>query len=71
MGFLAVVNAYTMRVVLSVAITEMVQSINHNQTIDSTTCPYEIQGNSTTSRTSGVSWKYILLTNITIKEIEF
>uniref|UniRef100_A0AAR5QB79 Major facilitator superfamily (MFS) profile domain-containing protein n=1 Tax=Dendroctonus ponderosae TaxID=77166 RepID=A0AAR5QB79_DENPD len=52
MGFLAVVNAYTMRVVLSVAITEMVQSINHNQTIDSTTCPYEFQGNSTTPRTS-------------------
>lgn len=28
MGFLAVVNAYTMRVILSVAITEMVYPIN-------------------------------------------
>ncbi|XP_076262845.1 sialin-like isoform X1 [Rhynchophorus ferrugineus] len=38
MGFLAVVNAYTMRVVLSVAITEMVQPMIHNQTLDTHSC---------------------------------
>lgn len=32
MGFLAIVNAYTMRICLSVAITEMVKKIPHNTT---------------------------------------
>ncbi|CAG9763216.1 unnamed protein product [Ceutorhynchus assimilis] len=47
MGFLAVVNAYTMRVVLSVAITEMVMPIVHNETIDSHSCLDDWQMNTT------------------------
>uniref|UniRef100_A0A6B2ED52 Putative permease of the major facilitator superfamily protein n=1 Tax=Phlebotomus kandelakii TaxID=1109342 RepID=A0A6B2ED52_9DIPT len=35
MGFLAIANAYTMRICLSVAITEMVKKIPHNETEDS------------------------------------
>ncbi|XP_060521750.1 putative inorganic phosphate cotransporter [Cylas formicarius] len=48
MGFLAVVNAYTMRVVLSVAITEMVQPIEHHDKIDSHSCISDWEGNITT-----------------------
>lgn len=41
MGFLGVVNAYLMRVVLSVAITEMVAipTGNHSEVVIETTCP--------------------------------
>lgn len=38
MGFLALVNAYTMRITLSVAITEMVIRVNNTHE-DSDTCP--------------------------------
>ncbi|XP_050311165.1 sialin-like isoform X4 [Anthonomus grandis grandis] len=48
MGFLAVVNAYTMRVVLSVAITEMVLPIAHNETIDSHSCTNDWNVNTST-----------------------
>lgn len=37
MGFLAILNAYTMRVCLSITITEMTKPIEHNYTDD--TCP--------------------------------
>lgn len=48
MGFLAVVNAYTMRVVLSVAITEMVVSTHANETVDPDSCLVDWMTNSTT-----------------------
>lgn len=38
MGFLALVNAYTMRITLSVAITQMVVRVNNTQE-DIDTCP--------------------------------
>ncbi|KAI4456697.1 solute carrier family 17 [Holotrichia oblita] len=40
MGFLAIVNAYTMRISLSVAITEMVVSSNSTSHDNEDTCPY-------------------------------
>lgn len=40
MGFLAILNAYTMRVCLSITITEMAVSIEHNYTDD--TCRYDL-----------------------------
>uniref|UniRef100_V5GIW1 Sialin n=1 Tax=Anoplophora glabripennis TaxID=217634 RepID=V5GIW1_ANOGL len=46
MGFLAVVNAYTMRVSLSIAITEMVASSNETDSVDVDACPAD---NSTSS----------------------
>lgn len=39
MGFLALVNAYTMRITLSVAITEMVIRVNNSEHEDLDTCP--------------------------------
>ncbi len=39
MGFLALVNAYTMRITLSVAITEMVVKVNNSGHEDLNTCP--------------------------------
>ncbi|XP_025074687.1 putative inorganic phosphate cotransporter isoform X2 [Pogonomyrmex barbatus] len=44
MGFLAILNAYTMRVCLSITITEMVIPINHTYTDD--TCPTNESTNS-------------------------
>lgn len=38
MGFLALVNAYTMRVTLSVAITQMVKRPNYSDHADSGIC---------------------------------
>lgn len=38
MGFLALVNAYTMRITLSVAITEMVHKVQYNDSLDSAVC---------------------------------
>ncbi|XP_049817601.1 putative inorganic phosphate cotransporter isoform X2 [Aethina tumida] len=49
MGFLAVVNAYTMRVTLSVAITEMVAPIPHNDMYNDQTCTLELSNNSKNS----------------------
>ncbi|XP_012526725.1 putative inorganic phosphate cotransporter [Monomorium pharaonis] len=40
MGFLAILNAYTMRICLSITITEMAIPIEHNYTVDHT-CPAE------------------------------
>lgn len=57
MGFLAVVNAYTMRVVLSVAITEMVIPTKHNETMDTLSCLDVWQENTTTIH---VAVRYIL-----------
>lgn len=42
MGFLAVVNAYTMRVILSVAITEMVVQVKSDH-FDPNTCSMDIE----------------------------
>lgn len=39
MGFMAIVNAYTMRVSLSVAITEMVLPLNTTEHYDPNACP--------------------------------
>lgn len=50
MGFLAVINAYTMRVCLSVAITEMVLKKTHNATDDTEQCqPQDGDGSSSTT----------------------
>jgi len=57
MGFLAVVNAYTMRVVLSVAITEMVIPTKHNETMDTLSCLDDWQENTTSIH---VAVRYIL-----------
>jgi ACS family sodium-dependent inorganic phosphate cotransporter len=47
MGFLAIVNAYTMRVTLSVAITEMVQpSTNSSHYYDPNACSGELSNSS-------------------------
>lgn len=43
MGFLAILNAYTMRVCLSITITEMAYPIHVNYTDDS--CPYNTTDN--------------------------
>lgn len=48
MGFLAIVNAYTMRVSLSVAITEMVLPSNTTQKYDPDSCPGDDSFNSST-----------------------
>ncbi|KAJ9596747.1 hypothetical protein L9F63_012223, partial [Diploptera punctata] len=48
MGFLAIANAYTMRVCLSVAITEMVVHHERNYTaIDLEACPSSVEMGST------------------------
>ncbi|CAH0564298.1 unnamed protein product [Brassicogethes aeneus] len=44
MGFLAIVNAYTMRVSLSIAITEMVVPSSSNQTYEDDSCPADPSG---------------------------
>lgn len=50
MGFLALVNAYTMRITLSVAITEMVKRVNNTHE-DLDTCPdLDAEGGSTVSK---------------------
>lgn len=40
MGFLAIVNAYTMRICLNIAITEMTVNIYDNGTEEDGVCPY-------------------------------
>lgn len=64
MGFLAVVNAYIMRVILSVAITEMVEMIpsahEHNT---STSCVYEIANKTVLS--VKVRWNVFLYIPVT------
>jgi len=53
MGFLAILNAYTMRVCLSITITEMAVSIKHNYT-DQDTCKYDLnEKESVTNSTEG------------------
>jgi ACS family sodium-dependent inorganic phosphate cotransporter len=52
MGFLAIVNAYTMRVSLSVAITEMVAPSNSTQSYDPDACVVEGGDNSTSTVTN-------------------
>lgn len=39
MGFLAILNAYTMRICLSITITEMTIPIHHNYSNDTERCP--------------------------------
>lgn len=46
MGFLAIVNAYTMRVSLSIAITEMVAASNSTEIDDPDACPADDSGSS-------------------------
>ncbi|KAJ6646401.1 putative inorganic phosphate cotransporter [Pseudolycoriella hygida] len=53
MGFLALVNAYTMRITLSVAITEMVVKVNNTHHEDLHTCPDLDSQNATGSTHSG------------------
>ncbi|KYN14370.1 PREDICTED: putative inorganic phosphate cotransporter isoform X1 [Trachymyrmex cornetzi] len=55
MGFLAILNAYTMRVCLSITITEMAVSIKHNYT-DQDTCKYDL--NEKESLTNSTEGKY-------------
>lgn len=50
MGFLAIVNAYTMRISLSIAITELVVRRNHSSTNDMAFCPANDLGSSTSVR---------------------
>ena len=38
MGFLAILNAYTMRISLSIAITELVVKKNHSESGDQAVC---------------------------------
>lgn len=65
MGFLAVVNAYLMRVVLSVAITEMVMPLNKTIHDSSDTCPDpELTGTSKVG--VAVSNIFILLSDTTV-----
>ncbi|RZB39500.1 inorganic phosphate cotransporter [Asbolus verrucosus] len=52
MGFLAVVNAYTMRVSLSIAITEMVVPSNKSQHYDPNACVVEDDSDSTSTVTN-------------------
>ena len=53
MGFLAILNAYTMRVCLSITITEMAVSIKHNST-DQNICNYDVnEKESVTMSTEG------------------
>ena len=47
MGFLAIVNAYTMRVTLSVAITEMVEPSNGTTHHDPNACSGSLSNSST------------------------
>lgn len=51
MGFLAVVNAYTMRVSLSIAITEMVAASNETDVVDPDACPADNSSSSSGSVT--------------------
>lgn len=51
MGFIGVANAYAMRSVLSVAITEMVEDI-HKTTIDPNGCPGPLHSKNTTNPVS-------------------
>lgn len=58
MGFLAVANAYTMRVCLNIAITQMVRKRAHSENADGGTCPggYDIHVDSEDMETSGFDW---------------
>lgn len=42
MGFLAVANAYTMRVCLNIAITQMVRRHAHSSGVDDGSCPADV-----------------------------
>ena len=39
MGFLAIINAYAMRVCLNITITQMVVKVVHNTTLNNNECP--------------------------------
>lgn len=60
MGFIGIANAYAMRSVLSVAITEMVEDI-HKTAIDPNGCPGSIKITNTTNVVCCTS--YIVLLN--------
>lgn len=44
MGFLAIINAYAMRVCLNITITEMVVKVVHNTTLNNNECPAQSGG---------------------------
>lgn len=46
MGFLAVINAYAMRVCLNITITQMVFKVVHNSTLHNEECPAQSGGGS-------------------------
>ncbi|XP_011860733.1 PREDICTED: putative inorganic phosphate cotransporter [Vollenhovia emeryi] len=54
MGFLAILNAYTMRVCLSITITEMAIKIEHNYTDD--TCPREYKNDTKDDDSEKYDW---------------
>lgn len=66
MGFIGIANAYAMRSVLSVAITEMVTDI-HKTVIDPNGCPGPLK---TKNTTNVVCIKYILSWFLDSKRIE-
>lgn len=58
MGFIGIANAYAMRSVLSVAITEMVEDI-HKTAIDPNGCPGPIKLTNTTNVVCCFNYNYI------------
>jgi len=59
MGFIGIANAYAMRSVLSVAITEMVEDI-HKTAIDPNGCPGPIKNTNTTNPNAEFDWSETL-----------
>lgn len=57
MGFIGIANAYAMRSVLSVAITEMVEDI-HRTAIDPNGCPGPIKSANTTNPVCSFNLSY-------------
>lgn len=58
MGFLAIVNAYTMRICLNVAITEMVKKKPYDDSDGSKGQFCEVSGNSTSSDLDGGDFEW-------------
>ena len=46
MGFLAIINAYAMRVCMNITITQMVVKVVHNTTLNNNECPAGSGGSS-------------------------
>lgn len=65
MGFIGIANAYAMRSVLSVAITEMVEDI-HKTVIDPNGCPGPVNIKNTTNPVRNI---YFILMSVYINSI--